>query len=367
MKLAKLVLKNKNIHSLSLFITKNCNMKCSYCYIKQKNEDMSEVVLKKSIYFFLASDGDVKRIIFSGGEPLFKIDILKKALAYISLISKKFPHKKVKTILNTNGTILNDGICELIQNIDYVSVSLDGSQTTFDIHRRAHNNSSVFKQVIKNYCALHRIYPEKIIINKVITSQTVESLHKDVFFIYSHLPLPKYISLNIALADLGWNKEKVIKLFKNAEVLYLWMKKNGNDKRLMDTFKLLFRALPAECALAYLTLDCKGNLYPCEILSILNKDRVGNLVTGELKEGLADCAYSPNNRICKLELCRECNQICTKINFIKGLSNFDDKKGSFWLLRARGFQSFFWKRYLTENKKINDSKHDMLNTSLRIF
>lgn len=74
------------MYTLTLEITKRCNLKCRYCYV-QKNEDMMQLdVGYKSIDISLRqakkTNDKTLLIYFIGGEPLLKYDSIKKYCEY---------------------------------------------------------------------------------------------------------------------------------------------------------------------------------------------------------------------------------------------------------------------------------------------
>lgn len=113
------------ISQCTITLTRNCNLRCSFCYAKEtgyiENETIEYENLKNIIDF--CDEGKVKFIVFTGGEPTLYprfIDILK----YI----KNKSHKMIPTIA-TNGILLeNLDYCKsLIDNgIGYIDISLKG-------------------------------------------------------------------------------------------------------------------------------------------------------------------------------------------------------------------------------------------------
>ena len=73
--------------NLTLHLTENCNMDCSYCIREKCPKDMSEEVLLKACDLAF-SKGTRAGLCFFGGEPLLKKDLIYKALDYCSEKSK---------------------------------------------------------------------------------------------------------------------------------------------------------------------------------------------------------------------------------------------------------------------------------------
>ncbi len=61
----------------TLHLTTSCNMNCRYCYSKlEKTIDMSEEVLLQTIKYAFKESKHTCGIIFSGGEPLLKKELV---------------------------------------------------------------------------------------------------------------------------------------------------------------------------------------------------------------------------------------------------------------------------------------------------
>jgi uncharacterized protein len=347
--------KNKEINSLSLLTTLRCNLKCKYCYINQKEEDMSFDTLKKALDLFLNSSGLNKRIIFVGGEPLLNYPLIKSAVDYINQL-KINSKKKMITILNTNGTIMNEEIFELFKTIDFISISLDGVKETQDKNRLFKDDSSSFESILKNINYLKEHFNTKFLLNKVITSGNYETFQEDLLFLISLEPF--FINLNVALGDEGWNEEKFKDFFKIVQSSFEKIKIEPEIER---KFKNMFEDFSNECVFSYIVCSPSGGIYPCEILFSLNKGSIGSIEN--INKDILECSYSPKNERCSKQLCRECGNICKKVSFKYGkLSENVSDESFLWLKNAHTFQSIFKK--LKNGTKIF---YEDANESLRII
>jgi len=298
---------NKKISLLSFIITQRCNLKCSYCYLSRKKIDISEKVLKEYSKSFLETPGVNKRVIFVGGEPTLKTELVELGIKYLKYFNKS-ARKKIQTVINTNGIILNKKVLKLYENLDYISVSMDGKEYSQNLNRKTINGKTTFKKVIQNIETIKKFYPQKLIINKVISSNNYQNLFEDIFFIYSLNP--KVILWNIALEDGQWTKEKLNKLSNQIKKLRKWADSKAHNKNFRKIFPRIYQIEKRKCVLDSLTVNTKGELYHCEILSNLQKDCLGNLKQGIFRQDLINCRFSLKEKSCKMELCRHCDQIC---------------------------------------------------------
>ncbi len=139
------------IHEVWLNVTRRCNLKCPVCYFEADktaitDKDFLTTDKIKTIIDKLAAS-NVYQVFVSGGEALLRDDI-HEILSYLK--------GKVKgVLLLTNGTLLNMHTCEkLVNNINYIAISLDGS--TREIHERTRGKNTYDKvlQGIKNLKSL---------------------------------------------------------------------------------------------------------------------------------------------------------------------------------------------------------------------
>ncbi len=112
-------------------ITKSCNLRCIHCYANAElsnKEDKINYTQALSIIDDLAEFG-VPVILFSGGEPLLRSDIIQ----LIEYTTKK----GIRAVLSTNGTLINKDIAIRLKDagISYVGISLDGLENINDYFR----------------------------------------------------------------------------------------------------------------------------------------------------------------------------------------------------------------------------------------
>lgn len=142
------------LNNISIILTERCNLSCSYCYFPKRRylKDIDEKLIKKAIDIFFCFPPAEKTILFTGGEPLLRFDLIKKIVPYIRNQEKK---KGIAVSLNlfTNGTLLDkQKSAFLAANKINITVSIDGAKQTNDSQRRFLNNmnSSCFDKIRQN-------------------------------------------------------------------------------------------------------------------------------------------------------------------------------------------------------------------------
>lgn len=139
--------------NISIEISNTCNLKCQICNQWKEKNNQKKLKLKyfkKLIDEISESFGDTT-LEFSGPEPLTNQKLLLQALKYAQ-------HKRVKTALSTNGSLISKGTAQaLIKNSpSHISVSLDSNKP--EIHDHIRNCRGLFK---KNISAIKRLVEAK--------------------------------------------------------------------------------------------------------------------------------------------------------------------------------------------------------------
>ena len=114
-----------------LHVTKRCNLDCVYCYFSA-GEPMEEELSTDEILSVLRDVNllNPRRVVFTGGEPLLRRDILKLAETLKNM------EKELRLCLSTNGTLINgENVGGLVKNFDEMRISIDGFKEINDAIR----------------------------------------------------------------------------------------------------------------------------------------------------------------------------------------------------------------------------------------
>ncbi|MCI5145322.1 MAG: radical SAM protein, partial [Candidatus Electrothrix sp. AR3] len=145
----------EDISDIEIDITGECNLRCTYCYLKggDKYRERKKFVLEKDIDNFLdiykKTNGKSVRISFFGGEPLIEFDKIRYAVnKFRSTIGYK---NELSFRVITNGTLINNQIAQFCNNNNiYVQVTLDGKEQTHNLQRKSKTGHGSFKEIIRN-------------------------------------------------------------------------------------------------------------------------------------------------------------------------------------------------------------------------
>ena len=127
-------------------MTKVCNLRCVHCYAKavleQKEKEMSHeegLALIDDL-----ADFGAPVILFSGGEPLMRPDLVSLARYAVG--------KGMRAVISTNGTLITKDKARELKDVglSYVGVSLDGMEAVNDRFRGKKGAFQAALQGIRN-------------------------------------------------------------------------------------------------------------------------------------------------------------------------------------------------------------------------
>jgi len=127
-------------------MTRRCNLKCMHCYSASADMEYPDELTTdegKTLIEDLAAFG-APVILFSGGEPLMRRDLLE--------LAQYAADKGMRAVISTNGTLITKDIAAQLRkiNLSYVGVSLDGLEKTHDRFRGAKGAFAKAMEGIRN-------------------------------------------------------------------------------------------------------------------------------------------------------------------------------------------------------------------------
>lgn len=293
----------------TISLTQDCNLNCSYCYIKRSSKTMSTRTLKQSIDFIYQQlpTNETAEIKLSGGEPFLELALI---LQTVNLIEEhpRWDPERIKLSISSNGTIYSPTIADYLRrhNID-LTISCDGYPMIHDRLRRYPSGEGSSHHIEKNIGNYLRFFPG-LTINAIYTPGTIRALPETIRYlsglgvrriqltpdfcaVWSDTSASYLQDIYSEVADLHleWHKQKdphYINLIDNKLAL---LEQDGSLNK---------RTCQREFA-----LSSTGTIYPCEHLigDDSGEHAIGTLETGLDLDRLLHC--SPQEP----EKCSECN------------------------------------------------------------
>lgn len=160
-----------NYHVIA--VTNQCNANCVYCHPKAgpEKDEMDESTAKKVLDFIFSipMSGGVK-IIFEGGEPLLKWDLIKSVYARARQKAKE-KNLKLQISFTTNLSLMTDEIAQSLAEMGiHPCASFDGPKELHDQHRPLLSGEGSYEKTVSWIRRLKNDYQLKVYALPVITN-----------------------------------------------------------------------------------------------------------------------------------------------------------------------------------------------------
>ncbi len=277
---------------LTLSLTHNCNLGCTYCYAGPKSRRaMTRDVVDRAVEFAFSFGTDTVQLGFFGGEPLLEWDLLRYAT---DVTERRADHDDVtlQKTLTTNATLFNpERLAWLDEHDFFVALSVDGNRAMHEATRPMRDGSSSFDLVMDNLEMARRALRDYEVI-VVPDPSNVRHLADSVAFLADDRGVGR-ISINPNFY-IDWPDHTLaafaeqfhivgdyyIERFRHHRPLYVNFIDGKIITRLKDGFEHCDRCNFGEKEVA---VAPSGNLYPCERLVGTDENEemvIGNVVDG---------------------------------------------------------------------------------------
>ncbi len=284
--------------------TLRCNFTCKYCYafrepIDKTDKDMTPETMDKTIDFIHNTPEKVITIEFTGGEPLLRFDLVKRAIERSERLSKE-NGKDVKFALITNAAYLTEEIVDFFvekKNTTSICLSLDGPKQIQDYNRKVtSSNDSSYEITID---ALNKLkekgYPS-LTAMPVVTKTSLENW-KEIVDEYVKQGFGvlrfKYVS-RFGYAIGSWKKdgytaEEFLEGWKSVVNYMIELNKKGIQIAEQLTILILIKFLnginpnyaemisPCGAIVTQLLYDYDGSIFPCDEARTKEEFKIGDV------------------------------------------------------------------------------------------
>ena len=273
----------------TIWLTYACNLKCAYCYEEEKrNLFLSKERAKQLIDFIknrsnTYSDNNIS-IVLHGGEPMLNYEVL----CYI-VESLKMWDKNISISMTTNGTLINeDNIEFILDNINDLSISIDGTAKDHNANRKYRDGTGSFVDTVKS---IDKILEKKgdTIARMTVTPETVKNLYDNVKFLYD--TGFKLISPIINQYDNGWSDDTMAILEEQLLQLSYFCNSQAKELHIGMLEKMKNRKKSQCCPDMTLNIDAKGDIYPCVYVVGDKRFLMGNIIDGINNERLLEIKH----------------------------------------------------------------------------
>lgn len=281
---------NSTIRTIKILMSTQCNLSCKYCYAENgeyglepktlNSSEGSEMIRKIKEHY-----PNLENITFFGGEPLLAYDAIKSICEYMDGTGIDF-------FLQTNGTILNQEILELIEKYRItVTVSVDGPKEVHDKYRIYKNGMPTFEHIKQNINKINRNNKYASYVQSTYTeysrsnytpTQIKRSIKED--FNIENISLVEVVSDDPELKIK--HTETVKQEHIDVKKAFLDMSNHSYDSDsiciniisafISDTISDYF----CNAGVEQITIDTNGDIWPCQLFVNKSEYHMGNILSG---------------------------------------------------------------------------------------
>ncbi|MFG6329112.1 MAG: radical SAM protein [Lachnospiraceae bacterium] len=141
--------------SVMLITTRQCNLRCIYCYEKHENLAMSLDVYNSIVLYIEQSLMERKytsvNITLFGGEPFIEYENVVNFLEDVNRICNKY-NVPFGAGATSNGVLITPGHFERLYGlgVTYYQITIDGLEDTHNLYRQGADGTGSFKKIIAN-------------------------------------------------------------------------------------------------------------------------------------------------------------------------------------------------------------------------
>lgn len=280
---------------LTLFLDHQCNLRCTYCYNGDKfTRAMTEDLMRRAVDMALRTPMPLLDVSFFGGEPLLRLDLVRATVEYVEQqVARLRPRPKVRFIMNTNGTLIDEQAVELMAppRCWTVFVSIDGTRETHDRFRLHASGAGSYDQVLEGLARLRAAsiaFHAVAVVNTATASKLGDAVR-------SLVPLgPGKVVLAPNLRD-DWTDESIEQLragLADAGAYWAELFRSGKAMSLEPLHGKILTYLkggipcPSRCTIGgnEMTVTPSGRIYPCA--QLVGEDNNDDFVIGTIDTGL---------------------------------------------------------------------------------
>lgn len=268
--------------NISLILTKQCNLRCKYCFESHESCAMSEETALAAVDFVAKNSLRSCGISFFGGEPLLQKNLIYKCVEHAeTLADKQFNYN-----MTTNGLLLDEEFLKFAaENRIRIAMSHDGLMSCAN---RVYADGRDCLAALDEKLSLLLKYQPKAFIMATVAVNTVDSAAKSVIYLYES----GVRTLNLAVdmrPDADWNEEALNVLSGEFDKIseYLLDKFtedkeisfNSFDEKIFNITKNKPKHL-CQLGKRKVMIDVDGAIYPCIQFNGRAEYRMGNVYDG---------------------------------------------------------------------------------------
>ena len=281
------------VRTLMLFLTEECNLRCTYCFVKKEPRFMTRETALRTVDWYMqrSVSGGLEElaISFFGGEPFLAVERMQEVVDYAQL-RRTNVEKAFRFGATTNGTLANERVEKVIRQADMaLLVSIDGGRRASRLRPMVSGRES-YDLVAKNLPKLAS-WASHCTARLTFTPDNLDLVEavRDVLSI-----APVGIALS-PVVEMDWSghEQALEQAYQELGDWFLQEFAQGRRPPLEVTWELMrsyvghldcqsrpVKACPLGTSL--MAVDAQGNVLPCHRFLHQPKDRLGLVEAQEL-------------------------------------------------------------------------------------
>ena len=309
--------------NLTLHLTAECNLRCSYCYEAHCANRMTWDTARRAVDLVFSYGHKNNGLSLFGGEPLLERDLAEKICRYAKAAARSMG-VDVRFKMTTNGTLLDEDFLRFADEHSVeIALSHDGLlQDAMRLTRDGHPTRERLEPVID---ALLQFQPGAAAL-QTVTPGTVGGMADSVRWLYDR----GFTRINTVIdyrPGAGWDDRSLVVLKEQYKAVSGLMETYFEEKR-----PLLFLPFLTKIS-AYLNsrpcLECKlgmrqpsvaedGSIYPCNQFLHNEQYRMGDVFSGidrEKQRSIYTASLAPEPDCEGCAISDRCRHHCACLNF----------------------------------------------------
>ncbi len=280
------------LKTLILYLTEDCNLRCTYCFVKKTPRTMTRDTARKAVDFaFHRNISGVERAInlnFFGGEPFLHLGLMDETARYASEAAKE-QRKSVEFAATTNATLANSEAERVISDHRVsLLLSVDGGESAMKF-RPFLGGGSPYRAVRRNLKRLVQWSPR--VVARMTYHPEALSLRSNVEKVLE-LGAPSVALCAVHESDWRGYEDQLEQAFQDLANWFIAEALRGSFLPLEVTWqqlRALYRAdlggsrpaRPCEVGTSLMAIDPDGAVMPCHRYLYRPQDWLGRVETPE--------------------------------------------------------------------------------------
>lgn len=292
------VVRNREL-SLTMITTRQCQLRCVYCYEKHENLKMSEQIYR-SIELYIETSLKEKEylgvnIMLFGGEPFLEYDQIVVFLKNVQRICNTY-HASYHVGATSNGILLDPKRFETLYKlgVHYYQITIDGFENTHNKYRKSLDKKGSFQTIINNLTYMnHTEYDFEVTIRTNFNEEVFQKAKEFYRFLSENFDQRFHVYYE-GIKKLGGSKDDQLEVLDTEEVskasvdIAEYIRELGIKNDVVSEMTLPFGRVCYATKHNDYIIDYDGSILKCTLSLDDTVNRIGKLLfdgTMEIDEG----------------------------------------------------------------------------------